>query len=220
MARGDTVTLDLRNAGGAALRPSARAHGRRAGGVRRGPLIYCVEEADNPGGPVQTLALPRSGKIDVEWRPDLFGGVMTSQRGRETAGSGQGSGHALFDRAARDGERRARRAALFSGRTAPPGRCRFGSPRVTTERRLNEIALKGRCHIVETTTRSVFVTRNFRPRRLPRTTRHRRGAKRAMCLVVAMLTCGKLLWYLATGSTCISSSMSSSISGRGPRRQR
>jgi uncharacterized protein len=45
--------------------------------LRRGPLIYCVEEADNPGDPVQTLALPRSATIEAKWREDLFGGVMT-----------------------------------------------------------------------------------------------------------------------------------------------
>jgi DUF1680 family protein len=45
--------------------------------LRRGPLIYCVEEADNPGGPVQALTLPRSAPLDAAWRPDLFGGAMT-----------------------------------------------------------------------------------------------------------------------------------------------
>ena len=27
--------------------------------LKRGPLVYCVEEVDNPGGPVQRLKLPR-----------------------------------------------------------------------------------------------------------------------------------------------------------------
>ena len=31
--------------------------------LRRGPLIYCVEEADNPGGPVQRLTLPRGAPL-------------------------------------------------------------------------------------------------------------------------------------------------------------
>jgi DUF1680 family protein len=43
--------------------------------LRRGPLIYCVEEADNPGAPVQTLVLPRDARIDAAWREDLFGGA-------------------------------------------------------------------------------------------------------------------------------------------------
>ena len=40
-------------------------------------LIYCVEEADNPGGAVQTFALPRSAPLGAEWRADLFDGAMT-----------------------------------------------------------------------------------------------------------------------------------------------
>ncbi|MBV9288029.1 MAG: glycoside hydrolase family 127 protein [Hyphomicrobiales bacterium] len=74
---GDVVRLDL-------PMPSERlyAHpfvrmdvGRVA--LRRGPLIYCVEEADNPGGAVFTLALPRSAPLEAEWRADLFDGAMT-----------------------------------------------------------------------------------------------------------------------------------------------
>jgi DUF1680 family protein len=45
--------------------------------LRRGPLIYCVEEADNRGGPVQTLELPRGSSIENRWREDLFDGIMT-----------------------------------------------------------------------------------------------------------------------------------------------
>jgi DUF1680 family protein len=44
--------------------------------LRRGPLIYCVEEADNAGAPVQTLTLPRDAEIGAAWREDLFGGVV------------------------------------------------------------------------------------------------------------------------------------------------
>jgi DUF1680 family protein len=45
--------------------------------LRRGPLIFCLEEADNPGKQVQTLALPRSAPIKAEWRADLLGGAVT-----------------------------------------------------------------------------------------------------------------------------------------------
>jgi DUF1680 family protein len=31
--------------------------------LRRGPLIYCIEEADNPGDAVQTLAMARSAAV-------------------------------------------------------------------------------------------------------------------------------------------------------------
>jgi DUF1680 family protein len=34
--------------------------------LRRGPLVYCVEEADNPGGPVQRLTLARGAALTAE----------------------------------------------------------------------------------------------------------------------------------------------------------
>ncbi|KQX38261.1 hypothetical protein ASD04_11680 [Devosia sp. Root436] len=75
-AKGDVVTLDL-------PMPPVRlyAHpgvimdaGRVA--LKRGPLVYCVEEADNPGGRVQRLKLPRDAEITAESRPDLFDGIV------------------------------------------------------------------------------------------------------------------------------------------------
>ncbi|MFI0843915.1 glycoside hydrolase family 127 protein [Mesorhizobium sp. IMUNJ 23232] len=45
--------------------------------LKRGPLVYCVEETDNPGGPVQRLRLPRHSEITVEQRHDLFDGIVT-----------------------------------------------------------------------------------------------------------------------------------------------
>ena len=45
--------------------------------LKRGPLVYCVEEADNPGGPVQRLKLPRGAALKPEQRSDLFGGIVT-----------------------------------------------------------------------------------------------------------------------------------------------
>jgi DUF1680 family protein len=74
---GDAVTLDLKMpAERLYAHPNVRMDvGRTA--LRRGPLIYCVEEADNPGGPVQTLALQRSAPLHAEMRTDLFGGAMT-----------------------------------------------------------------------------------------------------------------------------------------------
>jgi DUF1680 family protein len=69
--------------------PSVRADVGRVA-LRRGPLIYCVEEADNPGAPVQTLTLPRDAEIDAAWREDLFGGVvaLTASAKRLVPGGG------------------------------------------------------------------------------------------------------------------------------------
>jgi len=75
--KGDVVALDLKmQAERIYAHPNVRMDVGRAA-LRRGPLIYCVEEANNPGGLVQPLALPRSALLAVESRPDLFGGVVT-----------------------------------------------------------------------------------------------------------------------------------------------
>ena len=75
--KGDVVTLDL-------PMPAERlyAHpgvimdaGRVA--LKRGPLVYCVEEADNPGGRVQRLKLPREAELRGRRRADLFDGIVT-----------------------------------------------------------------------------------------------------------------------------------------------
>jgi len=42
--------------------------------LQRGPLVYCLEQADNPDG-VLDLAIPRSAVLSVERRPDLLGGI-------------------------------------------------------------------------------------------------------------------------------------------------
>ena len=75
--RGDTIAIDL-------PMPPERLYanpgvvmdvGRVA--LKRGPLVYCVEEADNPGGAVQRLKLPRHAELKSTTRADLFGGAVT-----------------------------------------------------------------------------------------------------------------------------------------------
>lgn len=43
--------------------------------LQRGPLVYCAEWPDNPGGRVRNLMLPDGAKLTVEFKPDLLGGV-------------------------------------------------------------------------------------------------------------------------------------------------
>jgi len=90
--KGDVVTLDLEMpAERLYAHPNVRMDvGRTA--LRRGPLIYCVEEADNPGGPVQRLALPRSAPLEAEWSKDLFDGVMTLTARAKRLVPGKGPG--------------------------------------------------------------------------------------------------------------------------------
>jgi hypothetical protein len=47
--------------------------------IVRGPMIYCIEGHDQPAGVdlFDCMAAPGAGKPQVEWQPDLLGGVMT-----------------------------------------------------------------------------------------------------------------------------------------------
>jgi DUF1680 family protein len=76
-AKGDAIALDL-------PMPAERVYanpavimdaGRVA--LKRGPLVYCVEEADNPGGFVQRLKISRDAELKASTRADLFGGIVT-----------------------------------------------------------------------------------------------------------------------------------------------
>jgi DUF1680 family protein len=46
-----------------------------AGSPSRGPLLYCIEGADNPGFDPRDVVLPTDTDFSVEFRPDLLGGV-------------------------------------------------------------------------------------------------------------------------------------------------
>ena len=72
--------------------PAVRADVDRVA-LKRGPLVYCVEETDNPGGPVQQLRLPRTASVEPRMRGDLFDGIvtLTASAEREDA-SGWGDG--------------------------------------------------------------------------------------------------------------------------------
>ena len=42
--------------------------------LQRGPIVYCLEGADN-GGPVRNLVIPREAKLSAQHHPELLGGV-------------------------------------------------------------------------------------------------------------------------------------------------
>ena len=73
---GDTVALDLPMPPERIYAHPAVAADVGRAALRRGPLVYCVEEADNPGGPVQRLRLPRTHELAIERRAELFGGIV------------------------------------------------------------------------------------------------------------------------------------------------
>jgi DUF1680 family protein len=43
--------------------------------LQRGPIVYCLEQADNPSG-VFDLALARGGRLTAQYEADLLGGVV------------------------------------------------------------------------------------------------------------------------------------------------
>jgi DUF1680 family protein len=45
--------------------------------LKRGPLVYCVEEIDHPAAPLGALRLPRAATLGAAARPDLLGGIVT-----------------------------------------------------------------------------------------------------------------------------------------------
>ena len=43
--------------------------------LRRGPIVYCFEDVDNPGGVFQTLALSADVALETTFNEELLGGV-------------------------------------------------------------------------------------------------------------------------------------------------
>ncbi|MCS7113483.1 MAG: glycoside hydrolase family 127 protein [Nitrososphaerota archaeon] len=44
--------------------------------MMRGPLVYCVEQADNEGFDVWDLAIDRNARFELEWSEKILGGIM------------------------------------------------------------------------------------------------------------------------------------------------
>lgn len=45
--------------------------------LRRGPLVYCIEQADHPLADVWDLELPVNAQLSPHWEPDMLDGVIT-----------------------------------------------------------------------------------------------------------------------------------------------
>jgi uncharacterized protein len=74
--KGDIVDLDLpMPVERLYANPQVREDAGRVA-LRRGPLIYCVEEADNADTPVALAHLPRNARPTAEKREDLFDGAV------------------------------------------------------------------------------------------------------------------------------------------------
>ena len=51
----------------------------------RGPLVYCLEEHDNPIG-LNRVRLPGEAKFECRFEPDLLGGVVSLSANAEVDG--------------------------------------------------------------------------------------------------------------------------------------
>jgi DUF1680 family protein len=45
--------------------------------IERGPLVYCLEQVDNPGGGLDDVVIDTSHPLTAKHHPDLLGGVTT-----------------------------------------------------------------------------------------------------------------------------------------------
>ncbi|MFJ9908414.1 glycoside hydrolase family 127 protein [Streptomyces sp. NPDC101152] len=76
-APGDRVVLEL------GMEPRLTAADPRVDAVRgcvaieRGPLVYCLEQVDHPGGGLDDIVIDTTRPLAVKHRPDLLGGVTT-----------------------------------------------------------------------------------------------------------------------------------------------
>ncbi len=59
--------------------------------LRRGPLLYCAEATDNPGG-VHAFKLPRTAALTEGYEPNLLGGVVTLSAEAERDGASDWNG--------------------------------------------------------------------------------------------------------------------------------
>ena len=47
--------------------------------IKRGPIVYCIEQADNPDFDVWNMVLPPENPLKAEWTPELLNGVTVIQ---------------------------------------------------------------------------------------------------------------------------------------------
>ncbi|MEM2196297.1 MAG: glycoside hydrolase family 127 protein [Sulfolobales archaeon] len=53
------------------------SYNRASVAIKRGPIVYCLEQPDNPGIDVRTLALTTKSRLTAKFEPQLLGGIVT-----------------------------------------------------------------------------------------------------------------------------------------------
>ncbi len=61
--------------------------------LKRGPLVYCLEQIDNSGTAVGMMKLPRDAKAEAAQRTDLFDGIVTIVADAEATDAGEWDGN-------------------------------------------------------------------------------------------------------------------------------
>ncbi len=82
--RGDVVELDLPMPVRRVIANERVEADRGRVALQRGPIVYCAEAPDHPGGRVRNLLLPDGAGLSPRFRPELLGGV-TVLEGRAQA---------------------------------------------------------------------------------------------------------------------------------------
>lgn len=67
--------------------------------LMRGPMLYCVEAADNPRGDVRDLVLESTSELYSSWRPDVLGGCVVLSAAAVLSPPEVEWGNALYRRA-------------------------------------------------------------------------------------------------------------------------
>ena len=91
---GDTVVLDLPMTVQRVYADPRVAADRGRAALRRGPMVYCLEAADN-GTDLEAIILPREAELSAHFEPGLLGGV-TVLRGTAYRLPREGDAHALY----------------------------------------------------------------------------------------------------------------------------
>jgi DUF1680 family protein len=132
-APGDSVQLDL------AMEPRlVEAHPwvesiRGAVAIERGPLVYCLEQADHPAAPLGDLEIDATAPVVAEWRGDLLEGVTVVRAAglHVDASAWRGRLYRPLDAAAPPARRRVELTAIpyYAWANREPGAMRVWIPR-------------------------------------------------------------------------------------------
>jgi DUF1680 family protein len=99
--------------------------------LKRGPLVYCAEQVDNPRVPVEAIRMPRDGKVATRLRSDLFGGIVTVVAQGQTASTADWNGDLYRASPPRKKRRRGRRCHTIYGTIASRAECWYGYRRTS-----------------------------------------------------------------------------------------